>query len=43
MWSNDPWDIPIVSIRNKQITGEIIKFLFWSIINEKVLANKKKN
>ena len=42
MWSKDPWDIPIVSIRNKHTEGEMIKILTWSIISEKTLANKKK-
>ena len=31
-----------VSINSKQIAGEIIRFLLWSIIIEKMLANKKK-
>ena len=41
MWSNDPWEIPIVSISIKQINGEIIKLLFWSRITEEIFTSKK--
>ena len=42
MWSRDPWDTPITKIRNKQIRGEIEKFLALKVINEIMLQNKKK-
>ena len=42
IWSNDPWETPIVRINIRQIVGEIIRFLLWSIFIEIRLTNKKK-
>ena len=42
MWSRDPWDTPRTKIRNKQIRGEIEKFLALKEIKEIILENKKK-
>ena len=42
MLSSEPWDIPILKIKNKQISGEIVKLLILKIIKEKKLQNKKK-
>ena len=40
--SSDPWEIPILKIKNKQINGETVKLLNLKVIKEKTLQNKKK-
>ena len=39
--SSEPWETPIIKIKNKQINGEIVKYVILKDIIEKILQSKK--
>jgi hypothetical protein len=42
MWSNDPWETPIVKIKSKHIIDEILKLVYLNSKIPKIFTKKKK-
>jgi hypothetical protein len=42
MWSNEPWETPIIKIKSKHKIDEILKLLYFKSKIQKVFTTKKK-
>ena len=42
MWSNEPWETPMIKIKSKHKIGEIFKLLYLKNKKQKIFTKKKK-